>query len=401
MTTGWIDGTAGASGDMLLGALVDVGVPIGVLSSAIDRLDLGIALRVEAVTRGGLGATKVHVDVAEADTLRHLPQIIELLQVCDASIEERAVATFRRLAEAEAAVHRTSLDEVHFHEVGALDSIADIVGVCAGFVHLGLDQLHCSTLCLGSGMTRGAHGPIPVPAPAVLEVLRGVGHVAAGPAPHESTTPTGAALLAEWVDHWGSMPTMTVESIGAGAGTRDSDAVANLCRLVIGDGTGRGAIGADPTSTVVQIDANIDDLDPRMWPEAIAAVMVAGALDAWVTPIVMKKGRPAHTFSALCATHRVDAVSAAIFRETTTIGVRRHLVERETLPRHDTVIHVDGQEIRVKTAIRDGDIANRSLEWDDVVAAARHLDRPPKQVVSEAIARIDAIQDSEDDISTA
>jgi pyridinium-3,5-bisthiocarboxylic acid mononucleotide nickel chelatase len=194
---GWIDGTGGASGDMLLGALVDKGVPIDVLRSAVHAFDLGIDLRVEEVTRAGLGAVRVHVDVPESSTLRHLADVIELLDAVAEPVRTRAVRVFERLAAAEAAVHRIPIDEVHFHEVGALDSVADVVGVCAGFVHLDLEELHASTLSLGSGATRGAHGPIPVPVPAVLAILNGVAPVRAGPAPFEATTPTGAALLAE------------------------------------------------------------------------------------------------------------------------------------------------------------------------------------------------------------
>ncbi len=351
----------------------------------IDRLGLDIALRAEPVVRGGLGATKVHVDVAQTDTVRHLPQIVELLATLDEPTRGRSIAVFERLATAEAAVHRTSIDEVHFHEVGALDSIADVVGVCAGFVELGLDAVHCSTLSLGSGTTRGAHGPIPVPAPAVLAVLDGIGRVTAGPAPYESTTPTGAALLAEWVDVWGPLPPMRSHAVGMGAGTTDTDAVANVCRLVLGEPPARTPAAAD---AVVQIDTNVDDLDPRIWPEAIAAVLAAGALDAWVTPIVMKKGRPAHTFSALCDGSLVDDVVDAIFAETSTIGVRRHVVERDVLDRRETTVEVDGHVIRVKVASRRGAVVNRSLEWDDVIAAATALGRPPHEVLAVATARL-------------
>ena len=379
---GWIDGTGGASGDMLLGALVDAGVPLAVPRSAIDRLGLGIGLRAESVTRGGLGGTKVHVDVPSADTIRHLPEIVESFELLDDAVRLRATSTFRRLAEAEAAVHRTSIDEVHFHEVGALDSIADVVGVCAAMVHLGLDELRCSTLSLGSGTTRGAHGPIPVPAPAVLAVLGGVALVAAGPAPFEATTPTGAALLAEWVTGWGPMSTMVVADVGMGAGTRDSDVVANVCRLVLGAPEGA------PVDEMVQIDANVDDLDPRVWPAAIDAAMAAGAVDAWVTPIVMKKGRPAHTFSALCHRSVVEAVRSAIFRETSTIGVREYAVHREVLERVESTIEVEGDEVRVKTASRHGEILNRSVEWDDVVAIARRTGRSANDVLAEATARL-------------
>jgi uncharacterized protein (TIGR00299 family) protein len=383
VTIGWIDGTAGASGDMLLGALADVGVELAVLQGAIDRLDLDIVLRRADVERCGLGATKIDVDVPSTDAVRHLSDVVELLSRLDPSVRDRAVGVFERLARAEARVHRSTVDEVHFHEVGALDSIADVVGVCAGLVELGLDVLHCSTLSLGTGTTRGAHGPIPVPAPAVLAVLDGIGRVAAGQAPYESTTPTGAALLAEWVDAWGPLPEMTAHAIGMGAGTKDTDVVANVCRIVLGDPLAeRGGI--------VQIDTNIDDMDPRVWPEAITAVLDAGAVDAWVTPIVMKKGRPAHTFSALCPASLVDAVSDAVFANTSTIGMRRHTVEREVLKRSETTIDVDGQVVRVKMASRDGEILNRSVEWDDVVAAAAALDRSPVEVLADANAQLGA-----------
>lgn len=381
---GWVDGHAGASGDMLLGALVDIGVDIAVMQTSIDRLDLGITLRRDDVVRGGLGATKVHVDVPSSETVRHLADIVRLLDRLERAVRERSIAVFERLARAEAHVHRTTVDEVHFHEVGALDSIADVVGACAGFVELDLDSLHCSTLGLGSGSSRGAHGPLPVPAPAVLAVLDGIGHVAAGPAPYEATTPTGAALLAEWVDAWGPMPAIASPSTGMGAGTIDTDAVANVCRLVVGTSLDAGAAPGE----ILQLDANVDDLDPRIWPSAIEALMEAGALDAWVTPIVMKKGRPAHTFSALCAAAHLDEVSAALFANTSTIGVRRHSVEREVLDRSIDHVVVDGRRIAVKRSSRNGVIVTESVEWDDVVAAATASGRPPRAVLADATARL-------------
>lgn len=234
MTIAWFDGGAGASGDMMLGALVGAGVPLTVLQTSLDPFDLGISLRVEDVQRGGLGATKVHVDVPETRTMRHLPEILALFESLDPSVRQSASAVFQRLAEAEASVHQTSIDEVHFHEVGALDSIADVVASCAGIQHLNLEAIYCSTLSLGNGNTRGAHGPIPVPVPAVLQIMKGVTAVQAGPAPFESTTPTGAALLAELVDVWGPMPPMTIDTIGMGAGTKESTEVANVLRVVLG-----------------------------------------------------------------------------------------------------------------------------------------------------------------------
>jgi len=240
----WIDGSAGASGDMLLGALVGVGVPLDVLAAPIESLGLDLNLVERPVQRGGLAATKVDVVTSAGEPVgaehhhRGLSDVVAVLAQLSEPMRSTAVAVFERLAHAEAEVHGIEVEQVHFHEVGALDAIADIVGVTAGFAYLrserGVTAVVASTLSLGSGQTRGAHGPIPIPAPAVLELLRGIAPVAAGPAPFESTTPTGAALLAELVDRWGPMPSMTVGSVGVGAGGRDSDAVVNAVRLTLG-----------------------------------------------------------------------------------------------------------------------------------------------------------------------
>ena len=231
---GWFDGGAGASGDMMLGALVGAGVPLEVIAAAVDSLNLGIGLRVEEVQRASLGATRIHVEVPETTIVRHLPDVLGLFDGLDPAVRATATEVFERLAAAEAAVHRMPIDQVHFHEVGALDSIADVVGAAAGFAHLDLDRVWCSSLSLGSGSTRGAHGPMPIPAPAVLELLAGDIPVQAGPAPFESTTPTGAAILVTTVDRWGPMPSMKINAVGKGAGARNSDEVANLLRLVVG-----------------------------------------------------------------------------------------------------------------------------------------------------------------------
>ncbi len=387
---GWIDGGAGASGDMLLGAIVGAGVPLETLQREIDRFELGIVLRTEAVQRGGLAATKVDVDVPETATLRHLADIVELLEVLPESIRVRAVSTLRRLADAEAEVHGTSIDDVHFHEVGALDSIADVVGVCTGFVALGLDALHSSTLSLGSGQTRGAHGPIPIPVPAVVALLSGVAPVQAGPAPFESTTPTGAALLAEWVDAWGELPPMEITTAAAGAGSNDADQVVNATRLLLGEpgAAARVRAGGVQRDTTVQLDTNVDDLDPRLWPRVIAAAMEAGALDAWLTPILMKKGRPAHTLSVLCRPDRVDGLRRLIFEQTSTIGIREHVVDRHMLERRLESVEVEGHRIAVKVAMLGGKVVNRSAEWDDVAAAAAALGRPPAEVLAAATSQM-------------
>jgi uncharacterized protein (TIGR00299 family) protein len=277
VTIGWLDLSAGASGDMLLGALVDAGVPLDVPAAAIAALPVErIRLEIEPVTRHGLGATRVHVHAPASTEHRTWADVRALLLDADlpTPVREGALAVFERLAVAEGRVHRVDPESVHFHEVGALDALADVVGVVAGFEHLGLERLHASPVTLGSGSARSAHGVIPVPGPAVLELLRGV-PVTAGPVASEMCTPTGAALLAARVDEWGTLPPMRVRSTGTGAGGRDPVELPNVVRLVLGDADGGAADGP------VVLESNIDDLDPRLWPGVLDALFAAGASDAW------------------------------------------------------------------------------------------------------------------------
>jgi uncharacterized protein (TIGR00299 family) protein len=389
---GWLDCAAGASGDMLLGALVDAGVPLAVLRSAVDALGTEpIRLTAEPATRHGIGGTRVHVTAEEAPGVTRRWADVRALLTGSAlaeDVRERALDTFGRLARAEAAVHRVPPEDVHFHEVGALDALADIVGTCAGVAWLraehGLDRLVCGTVSTGSGYVRGRHGMIPTPAPAVLGVLAEAGlPVQAGAAPYELCTPTGAALLASLVSAAGPLPPMTVTRTGHGAGTRDMPEVPNLLRLVLGapvPGSGPGA------ATALLLEANIDDLDPRVWPGVLAALLRAGAADAWLSPITMKKGRPAHTVHMLCAEDRAEAVRRAVFTETTTIGLREHRVAKHALPRAVSTVDVDGQPVRVKTAYLAGEPVNTSVEYEDVVAAAATLGLPAKTVLAKATA---------------
>ena len=288
---------------------------------------------------------------------------------------------FARLAAAEGAVHRVPADEVHFHEVGALDAVADVVGAAAGFAALGLDALHCSPVAVGSGTTRGAHGPLPVPAPAVLALLAGA-PVLAGAVPHESTTPTGAALLATLVTGWGPLPPMTLDRVGTGAGGRDPAEAANVVRLVLG----RPAGSAADASGVLLLEANVDDLDPRVWPGVLEALLAAGALDAWLTPVLMKKGRPAHVLSALAPLPAAPAVRHVVLTQSSTIGVRERAVDRTVLDRREDVVEVRGHRVRVKRALLDGEVVNSSPEWEDVAAAAAATGVPAKLVLAEAVA---------------
>ncbi|HUR12966.1 MAG TPA: nickel pincer cofactor biosynthesis protein LarC [Mycobacteriales bacterium] len=380
---GWVDAQAGASGDMLLGALVAVGVPLAALQADLDELGLGLTLRAEPVTRSGLAATKVQVLVggrpadghqAAEDVHRSWTDVRALLDRL--SHPAGPQEAFRRLALAEAAVHGADPDDVLFHEVGALDALADVVGVCAGFRHLGLQRLACSPVSLGSGTSRGAHGPLPVPVPAVLRLLDGA-PVQAGPAPFESTTPTGAALLATLVGTWGPLPPMQLGRTGAGAGSRDSEVVCNALRLVLGT-----PVSAATTEHLVE--TNVDDLDPRLWPGVLEHLLRAGAVDAWLTPILMKKGRPAHTVSALVPEAALPAVRGVLFRETTTLGLRERPVDKHALQRTFTTVDVGGTPIAIKHAWYDGELVTSTPEWEDVARAAEALGLPAQQVLLSA-----------------
>ncbi len=384
---GWLDLSAGASGDMLLGALVDAGVPLEVLSSAVAALPVErVLLTAEPAARHGLGGTRVHVHAPPSDVRRSWADVRGLLgsSVLEVAVRDRALEVFERLAEAEGRVHRVPADDVHFHEVGALDALADVVGVVAGFAHLGLTAVTASPVALGSGSARGAHGVVPIPGPAVLELLTGV-PVAAGPVAAEMCTPTGAALLATLVTDWGPLPTMRVERVGVGVGGRDPAELPNLVRLVLG-APSEGAATAGP----VVLEANVDDLDPRLWPGVLDALFAAGASDAWLTPILMKKGRAAHTLSALCRPDVVPEVQAAVFATTSTIGLRVVPVGKVALERASASVEVLGGRVGVKVAVADGRVVNVSVEYEDVAALAGELGIPVKEALRAATAAAEA-----------
>jgi hypothetical protein len=384
---GWFDCTAGASGDMMLGALVDTGVPLPVLQQAVDLLDTeSVRLVAEPASRHGIGGTRVRVEYsADRTVTRTWADVRALVEEShlDAPVRSDALEAFGRLARAEAAVHRVPVDDVHFHEVGALDALADVVGACAGVHWLrrrGLAELLTGPVSLGSGRVRGRHGVLPVPAPAVLAVLAAAQlPVSAGPAEAELCTPTGAALLATFVSRSAPLPTLTVTATGYGAGSRDLAEVPNLLRLVLGEPVAT-------TATALVLEANVDDLDPRLWPPVLEALLAAGASDAWLSGITMKKGRPAHTLHVLCTEDRADAVRRAVFTETTTIGLRETRVAKHALERSVSTVAVDGYPVRVKRAFFRGDPVNTSVEYEDVVAAAAALGLPAKTVLARATA---------------
>jgi uncharacterized protein (TIGR00299 family) protein len=386
MRTAWIDVSAGVAGDMLLGALLDAGASLEVVKAAVDAVLPGAAtLSVAPVVRAGLRAVKLSVDVAEQSPphrrWRDLRSSIVEAELTE-PVRRDTLAVFTALARAEARVHGTTEDDVHFHEVGAVDSVADIVGVCAARHDLGIDGLSAGPLALGSGRVRTEHGALPVPVPAVLELTRG--WLVSGGGPGELATPTGAALITTLAQGVDSIPLMRVAAVGIGAGTRNPPDRANVVRVVI------GSAGAPATREVV-IEANVDDLDPRVWPSVLAALLHAGAADAWLTPILMKKGRPAHTLHALTPAHRTAEVRGAMFRHTSTIGVRETTVDKIALPRTWRAVEVDGGKVRIKIAHQDDVILRATPEFDDVQSVADRRGAPIHDVLAEAAAAANAL----------
>lgn len=382
----WIDGSAGVAGDMLLGALTDAGASLSTVQQAVDAVLPG-AVRLDAVpvVRAGLRALKVDVELLADDpphrTWRDIRQLLTAGALPD-GVRRRAVGVFARLADAEAHVHGVSAEEVHFHEVGALDSIADVVGICAALDDLGIATVTAGEVALGSGRVRTAHGELPVPVPAVAELARGW-RVRAGGA-GELATPTGMAVLRSLAATCEELPAMLVDSVGVGAGGRDTPGRPNVVRVVVGSaGAAAPDSGGEPA---VLLEANVDDLDPRLWPGVITGLLRAGADDAWLVPIIMKKGRPAHTLNVLCHPERADALRDRIFRDTSTLGVRHAALRKVPLPRAFVDVEVAGATVAIKVAHRGGVILQVMPEFDDVAALARRQGRPERIVLQQATA---------------
>jgi uncharacterized protein (TIGR00299 family) protein len=380
---GWLHCASGVSGDMLLATLASL--------EALDptelpgRLGVAATVTVADVGRAGITAPAVTVVPDAEQPSRHLAEIVDLLAAADLPEPVRAAAgrVFRRLAAVEAAVHGATPATVHFHEVGGVDALVDIAGACLGLHTLGLDRLVVSPIALGGGTARSAHGSLPVPVPAVLGLLAGTDLSSyGGPVDIELATPTGIAVVAEHASGSGPMPVLAVEAIGAGAGGRDLGEHPNLLRLVVG--TEQPDHKAD--GGWLTVAANVDDLDPRLWPAVLDAVLAAGAADAWLTPILMKKGRPAHTITALTTTAVATEVRAVLTTQTSTIGVRESPVTKHALDRSWIDTLVAGQPVRVKVAHADGALRNVSPEYDDVAAAALATGLPAKEVLARATA---------------
>jgi len=380
-TVAWFHCFAGIAGDMALGSLIDAGADVAEVRSMLDRLPMaGWSMEVGPTMRGGVAATKVDVvaaDTAVVRTYAHITGLIDEARLPE-RVRERAQATFAVLADVEGRLHRRPTAQVHFHEVGGIDAIIDVVGTCAALEILGVDQVCASAVANGTGMVRSAHGMLPIPAPAVVELLQGAPTYGTE-IPYELTTPTGAALLAATVTGWGPMPRMTIESAGFGAGLRDLEALPNLVQVVVGQARPALSTRPEPGQPVILLEVNVDDVTGETLAYTITALLEAGAHDAWVTPILMKKGRPAHTVSALADSALADQVAATLVAETGSLGVRGATMARWPAARVDDQIDVDGVPVRVKVG------AGRvKVEHDDAARAARRTGLPLREVISRA-----------------
>jgi len=399
MRIAYFDCPGGAAGDMIMGALVDAGAPFEALRAELAKLHLpGWSLERREVMKGVFRATKVDVHVHDHDHAgdtaghshahghdrhehpdRNLHSILDLIAASDlpAAVKANASRIFTRLGEAEARVHGTTVDHVHFHDVGAVDAIVDVTGACVGLHLLGVDQVHCSALPLGGGFVTGAHGRIPIPGPGTAELLKGFPVVDTG-VRRELVTPTGAAILTTLARAAGAMPAMTVEAVGYGAGNMELDAP-NVIRLFLGRAASSGG-----RETIMQVETTVDDMSPQLWEVVIERLFETGALDVYLTPVTMKKSRPGTVLTALCAPDRVTELSRVLFEESPTIGVRWTAYQRERLDREMVTLPTTYGAIPFKVSRLDGRVVTVTPEFDEVRRIARAKGLPVREVLDQA-----------------
>lgn len=384
MRIAYFDCFCGISGDMTLGALVDAGVDPDAIRGGIAALGLPCEITFETVRRGGFRATHAKVIAPPEHAHRHLHHIEAMIDRAGSALAPRAAETARRifhkLGEAEALAHGIDLKKVHFHEVGAVDSIADIVGASIGLDLLGVDQFQASPVPPGRGRVRAEHGLMPLPAPATAQLLLGV-PLAESTADFEQTTPTGAAIVATVVERFGDLPPMTIEKIGLGAGTHDPRGLANILRLFVGEAAPLSGVGSDQ---VWVLETNLDDLSGELIGHATAQLLQAGALDAFLTPVLMKKNRPGVVLSAVCEPAKLAELEAIIFRETSALGIRRHPVSRHKLERKPTRVETPFGPLLGKLAWIGGGPPSFSPEYEDCARVARERNVPLRDVYQAA-----------------
>ena len=383
----YFDCIAGISGDMALGAMIDAGADLetirnGLMGLPVEPFDLDV----EQVETGGLRATKVNVRTSTVGLIRTYASIRSLLDLAEMPLDAKAMAhrIFRRLAEAEAMVHRRELEQVTFHEVGAVDSIVDIVGTALALSSLGVDRMFASAVPTGLGMVKSEHGALPIPAPAVVELLRGAPMYSRNVSV-ELVTPTGAAILASLVEGFGELPRMRVEQVGYGAGSARLD-FPNVLRVLIGEEDREAAApaAATPPGTELVLETNVDDLNPELTTYVLERLFAAGAQDAWLTPIVMKKGRPAVTISVLVSPSRQDAIRQVLFLEAGTLGIRATTVDKQALEREWVDVATRHGGVRVKIGRFEGNAITVAPEFEDCARVAREAGVPARDVYEEA-----------------
>jgi pyridinium-3,5-bisthiocarboxylic acid mononucleotide nickel chelatase len=376
MTICYLDAFSGISGDMLVGALVDAGANATALNGMLVSLGTGASFAFEKVVRGGIAATKFRVSGGHSHHHRHLEDIREMIGTAALAepVRRNACLVFEKLGAAEAQVHNTSIDHIHFHEVGAVDSIADIVGACAAFHLLGVDEIVSSPLNVGSGTVKTEHGMLPVPAPATVALLVGKPVYSRGPQ-LELTTPTGAAVAATLASRFDTMPPMRVRAVGYGAGDHEFAEQPNVLRVMVGESN-----GAVEATTVAVLEANIDDSTPEVLGFALERLIEKGALDATLSPLVMKKNRPGVLLRVIARPEDQETLAALIIAETSTFGVRIYAAERRVEARQLVEVQTPHGKIRVKVA-SGGAFAP---EYEDCRRAALDSGAPLKQILAEA-----------------
>jgi uncharacterized protein (TIGR00299 family) protein len=372
----YLDAFSGIAGDMTVGALLDAGADRAALLEGLTSLGTSATFRVEKTVRHGIAASKFHVDAVETKKHRHLPHILGMIdgsKLPDPA-KQTSARVFQRLGEAEAKVHGVSIEKVHFHEVGAVDSICDVAGACLGFHLLGIDEIYASAINVGSGTVNTEHGILPVPTPATAELLQGKPVYARGPA-MELTTPTGAAIAATLAREFGALPAMTLLATGYGAGDRDFPDNANVLRVLIGE---RGT--ATEATTVAVLEANIDDSSPQVLGYAMEKLLESGALDVTLEPVFMKKNRPGMLLRVIAKPEDREALAAVVFAETSTLGLRIYDAQRRVKAR--TIIEVGIAQGRVR--IKAADDGSFAPEYEDCKRLAKESGVPLQQILKEA-----------------
>ena len=395
MKLAYFDCFSGISGDMTLGALVDAGCSLELLRSGLQGLQIpGWTISSEKVWKNGMAATFVRVATEDQTKHRSLSAILEMFEKSQLSksVQKNAAAIFRKLGEAEASVHDVPLEKIHFHEVGAVDAIVDIVGACIAFDAFGIEKFACSPLNVGGGTAKMAHGVLPVPAPATAKLLQGKPTYSNG-VQRELVTPTGAAIVSTLCDTFGPQPGMTVSAIGYGAGSIELEGQPNVVRIMIGEAADNVIAGCDEEISVVE--ANLDDMNPQIYGYFLEKALAAGALDVYTTPVQMKKNRPGTLLTLLCKPQDTNSLMSLVFAETTTFGARTYRAQRRTLPRESVNVHTQFGDVRVKLSRVNGRILHVAPEFDDCRKLAVEKDVPLQRVFNEAMRSYDASSKTE------